>query len=98
MLFIVGQTRIHIDSVNNLGEEDLNIIIIHGCTVYITHMYMQHMLGAGDFLELEVMMKDGQSLSEGQSIATDLMTKLGVEEKDLITVAYMDMLLKKCTI
>ncbi len=40
-------------------------------------------------------MNDGQSQSEGQSIATDLMAKLGVLEKDLITVAYMDMLLKK---
>ena len=49
----------------------------------------------GDFLELEVMMKDGQPVEDGQRIATDLMAKLGIEENELISGAYMDLLLNK---
>lgn len=41
------------------------------------------------------MMKEGQSLSEGQAIAKDLMAKLGVEDGDLISGAYMDLILSK---
>ena len=40
-------------------------------------------------------MKDGQSVAEGQKIADDLMAKLGITEGDLITGAYMDLILKK---
>ncbi|XP_048781192.2 uncharacterized protein LOC125683777 isoform X2 [Ostrea edulis] len=66
-LFMVGQTRVHVDQVEGLG----------------------------DFMELEVQMQEGQSVEQLQKIAEDLMEKLGVSEKDLISVAYMDLLLKK---
>lgn len=66
ILYIVGQTRIHIDSVDGLG----------------------------DFMELEVVLNEDQSLEEGQKIAEELMTQLGVREADLISGAYLDMLLK----
>ena len=46
------------------------------------------------FLGSQVILKDGQSLEEGQAIAHDLMQKLGVKDKDLLTCAYMDLLLK----
>lgn len=49
----------------------------------------------GDFLELEVMMKEGQTVAEGEKIARDLMDKLGVKESELITGAYMDLLLEQ---
>ena len=39
-------------------------------------------------------MSDGQEFSEGQQIATDLMQRLGVPEQDLVTGAYMDLLLQ----
>ena len=63
-LYLVGQTRIHLDAVKNLGT----------------------------FLELEVVMEEGQKAKEGEKIAYKLMKKLGVEKKDLIEGAYMDML------
>jgi predicted adenylyl cyclase CyaB len=63
-LYLVGQTRIHLDDVDRLGQ----------------------------FMELEVVMEDGQSDSEGQKIAEDLMSALGVERVDLIDGAYMDLL------
>ncbi|XP_022301093.2 uncharacterized protein LOC111109301 [Crassostrea virginica] len=66
-LYMVGQTRVHVDQVEGLGS----------------------------FMELEVQMQEGQTVEQLQDIAEDLMGKLGVSNKDLISVAYMDLLLKK---
>ena len=63
-LYMVGQTRIHLDDVDGLGH----------------------------FMELEVVMRTGQSDAEGQAIAEDLMRRLGVQEDALIEGAYMDLL------
>ena len=63
-LYLVGQTRVHMDDVEGLGQ----------------------------FMELEVVMQEGQSDAEGQTIAEDLMTRLGVERTDLLEGAYMDLL------
>ena len=49
----------------------------------------------GAFLELEVMLKEGETAEEGQTVAEELMEKLNVGEDDLISGAYMDMLLAK---
>ena len=65
-LYLVGQTRVHLDQVEDLGQ----------------------------FMELEVVMHDGQSDAEGQAIAQDLMSALGVETSDLLEGAYMDLLEK----
>jgi predicted adenylyl cyclase CyaB len=65
-LYLVGQTRVHLDDVEGLGQ----------------------------FMELEVVMADGQSDAEGQAIAEGLMSALGVERGDLIDGAYMDLLEK----
>ena len=63
-LYLVGQTRVHLDEVEGLGE----------------------------FMELEVVLHPEQSDAEGQAIARDLMTRLGVHEEDLLEGAYMDLL------
>ena len=68
-LYVVGQTRIHLDDVEGLGQ----------------------------FMELEVVMQEGQSDAEGQNIAEELMAELGVERDDLIDGAYMDLLEKPST-
>ena len=46
-------------------------------------------------MELEVVLKPGQSDAEGQEIARDLMARLDIREKDLIKNAYIDLLKKK---
>ena len=63
-LYIVGQTRVHLDDVEGLGQ----------------------------FMELEVVMQEGQSDADGQVIAEGRMTDLGVERSDLLEGAYLDLL------
>jgi adenylate cyclase class IV len=46
-------------------------------------------------MELEVVLRDGQSDAEGQAIAEELMTRLGVRKEDLLEGAYMDLLEKR---
>ena len=64
LLYLVGQTRVHLDSV----------------------------VGLGDFLELEVVLRPDQSPAEGQIIAANLMRRLRIHDSDLIATAYADML------
>lgn len=66
-LYLVGQTRVHLDDVEGLGR----------------------------FMELEVVMQDGQGDAEGREIAEGLMASLGVAGSDLLEGAYMDLLEKK---
>ena len=63
-LYLTGQTRIHLDDVQGLGQ----------------------------FMELEVVMQDGQSDAEGKAIAKGLLVRLGVGQNDLLEGAYMDLL------
>ncbi len=67
LVFLSGQTRVHLDAVEGLGS----------------------------FLELEVVLRDGQSPTEGHAIARDLMQQLGIQEADLIATAYADMLMER---
>jgi predicted adenylyl cyclase CyaB len=66
-LYLVGQTRIHIDQVEGLG----------------------------DFLELEVVLREGQTEEEAKQIANALLTEFKIGEQDLIAGAYVDLLAAK---
>jgi predicted adenylyl cyclase CyaB len=63
-LYLVGQTRVHLDEVEGLGE----------------------------FLELEVVLKGGQSESEGKAIADALLSSLKIPDEDRIPVPYLELL------
>jgi predicted adenylyl cyclase CyaB len=63
-LYLIDQTRVHLDRVSNLG----------------------------DFLELEVVLRAGQSEAEGQRIADTLLSTLSIDKGDLIGEAYVDLL------
>ncbi|XP_055568504.1 uncharacterized protein LOC114017021 isoform X1 [Falco cherrug] len=67
LLYLVGQTRVHLDSVEGLG----------------------------DFVELEVVLTEEQTVEDGERVAHQLMKELGIEEEDLISGAYLDLLLAK---
>lgn len=64
-VFLAGQTRIHLDIVDDLG-----------C-----------------FLELEVVLRDGQPQAEGTVIAEQLLGSLGIDRSQLVREAYIDLLL-----
>jgi predicted adenylyl cyclase CyaB len=63
VLFLVGRTRIHLDTVAGLGE----------------------------FLELEVVLQEGESAAVGVAEAQRIMAELGVEPQQLIQGAYVDL-------
>jgi predicted adenylyl cyclase CyaB len=63
-LYKIGQTRVHLDQVEELGL----------------------------FMELEVVLRPGQSDTEGEKIARDLMDKLEFPTQDLVKMAYIDLL------
>ena len=64
LLLLAGQTRIHLDRVEGLG----------------------------DFLELEVVLHEGQTEAEGEVIAEALMAKLGIDAAQRLAGAYLDLL------
>lgn len=64
-LYLYGQTRIHLDQVEGLGN----------------------------FMELEVVLTPDQTLEQGKKIADELMQKLEISERDLISGAYLDQLI-----
>ena len=66
-LYLVGQTRIHIDAVEELG----------------------------DFLELEVVLRPGQSEAEGRRIALELLARFNIGREDLLAGAYIDLLVAR---
>ena len=63
-LYLAGQTRIHLDRVEDLGH----------------------------FLELEVVMAEGEPAESGVTVAHDLLAKLGVAPSQLIERAYVDLI------
>jgi len=64
ILYRVGQTRVHLDRVEDLGE----------------------------FVELEVVLREQQDCREGVAIARELMHTLGICEDRLLSTAYIDMM------
>jgi predicted adenylyl cyclase CyaB len=64
VLFLVGNTRIHLDEVEGLGH----------------------------FLELEVVLREGETTDYGIAVARDVMRRLEVRDDQLIEGAYVDLL------
>lgn len=67
-------------------------------TLYLsgqTRLHFDEVENLGRFIELEVVLDAEQDAGEGTPIAEKLMAALGIQEGDLITGAYVDMLLDK---
>lgn len=62
LLVLVGQTRVHLDRVEGLG----------------------------DFMELEVVLRDDQSDADGTAVAEELMRSLGLEGAERLAGSYLD--------
>lgn len=64
LVWRVGQSRIHLDTVRGLGT----------------------------FVEIEVVLRDGQAPEDGHRIARELMNALEIDDGDLIEGSYVDLL------
>ena len=58
-----------------------------------TRVHLDAVEDLGCFVELEVMLEDGEPVERGVAEARDLMTALGIEEDQLVSHAYVDLLL-----
>ena len=64
-------------------------------TVYLTgkkRIHMDEVEGLGSFIELEVVLESTDEIASGVALARELMSKLSIEEEDLVEGAYIDML------
>ena len=50
------------------------------------------MNGLGDFMELEVVLRDDQCAADGEAIAERLMSELGIARHQRLAGAYLDLL------
>ena len=57
-----------------------------------TRVHLDRVHGLGDFLELEVVLRDGQSAADGEAIAEQLMGELGIARDQHVAGAYLDLL------
>jgi len=60
-----------------------------------TRVHLDEVEGLGNFLELEVVLRDGESTDVGVREAEELMARLQVEPSQLIDRAYVDLLAEK---
>ena len=62
-----------------------------------TRIHVDQVEDLGTFIEFEVVLKDNQSVDDGQKIANDLLSKIGISKESLISHSYSDLLLNKKT-
>lgn len=59
-----------------------------------TRIHLDRVQDLGQFLELEVVLGDGDSTEDGEREAGRLMQRLGLSDPDLVPNAYIDLLLQ----
>jgi predicted adenylyl cyclase CyaB len=84
-------------SLKKILETSLGIrgVIKKNRSLYIvghTRIHLDKVENLGTFLELEVVLSAEQNENEGISIANDFLKKLGIDKKDLVDKAYIDLL------
>ncbi len=57
-----------------------------------TRIHIDRVENLGSFLELEVVLSDGETTAAGEAVAHDLMQKLGISSSQLIDGAYIDLM------
>ena len=57
-----------------------------------TRIHLDRVQGLGDFVELEVVLAEGEALQDGAEEARRLMNRLGIDSSQLIEQAYVDLL------
>lgn len=57
-----------------------------------TRVHLDVVEGLGTFVELEVVLRDEESVEEGMAVARKLLGQLGIADGELLTGAYLDLL------
>ena len=57
-----------------------------------TRIHLDEIEGLGHFMELEVVLSDGETVAQGIETAHRIMQQLGVRDQDLVDRAYVDLL------
>lgn len=60
-----------------------------------TRIHLDRVEGLGDFLELEVVLSEGETTESGVRVAHELLARLGISPQQLIEGAYVDLLRPK---
>lgn len=87
----------HPEPLAGLLERALGVrgVVCKRRTLYLvgpTRIHLDEVEGLGAFLELEVVLYDGQPEAEGEAIARRLLADLGVGDEDRVAAAYIDLL------
>jgi predicted adenylyl cyclase CyaB len=61
-----------------------------------TRIHLDRVDGLGEFVELEVVLDDAETPEDGNTVARELMGRLGIGDGQLVSGAYID-LLQSCT-
>jgi predicted adenylyl cyclase CyaB len=59
-----------------------------------TRIHLDRVEGLGEFLELEVVLSEGEPAESGARVAHELLANLGISPQQLVEGAYVDMLCK----
>jgi adenylate cyclase class IV len=57
-----------------------------------TRVHLDAVEGLGDFVELEVMLNEGETFEAGHAVAESIMASLGIDRAHLVQGAYLDLL------
>ncbi len=57
-----------------------------------TRLHLDRVEGLGDFLEIEVVLREGESADDGVAVAHALLARLQIDTSQLVAGAYVDLL------
>lgn len=60
-----------------------------------TRIHLDRVEGLGEFLELEVVLRDGESVEAGMAEARELLASLRITPEQLVSGAYLDLLAQR---
>jgi len=68
------------------------LLLVDDTAGFHTRIHLDRVEGVGDCMELEVVLKEGQSDAQGMAVAEALMASLGLQHAPRLAGAYLDLL------